>query len=147
LTSGDIYVSSIYTKTKNHDMKKLVFAVLSVCIFFCGYSQNKITGVSTYAPYDDSISVSITELNYLISHSRIVCCKIDTLDDGGMVKTVEIEAKDTSFRLMGAYLESNIFFQDDVKVILEVKPIRLRCSFAVIDNGGLFYESYELNTL
>jgi len=127
-------------------MKKIIAMILSVFIFSCACAQNKITGVSTYIPMDDSITVSVTELNYLIAGSIQVCTKIDTLDDGYIIKTVEIKSRDTIFRLIGAYLESEPFFPNDSKTSMEVKQRNLKCSIALVDNGEL-YETYALNTI
>ena len=125
-------------------MKKLVCITIAMFILFYGYSQNKITGTSSYFPEDDSISISVTELNYLIARSMQVCTKIDTLDDGAMIKTVEIQSRDTIFRFIGAYLESEPFFSHDIRSSMESKPRKLKCSIALVGNGEL-YETYQLN--
>lgn len=127
-------------------MKRTLTMLVCVLIFSCGYSQNKITGISTYTPLDDSITVSVTELNYLIANSSHVCTKIDTLDDGSMVKTVEIRSRDTIFRFISAYLESEPFFPNDNKMSIEDIPRTLKCSIVLVDNGEL-YETYELNAI
>ncbi|MFZ2150462.1 MAG: hypothetical protein WAZ12_05470 [Candidatus Absconditicoccaceae bacterium] len=126
-------------------MKKFIIIICSLFIFTGVYSQNEIKGTSTYSP-GDSITCSVTELNYLISRSYVVCSKIDTLDDGAMIKTVELQTNDTIFRFISAYLESNVFFPEDIKLSTEQEPMKLICTFALVDNGKL-YESYELDLL
>lgn len=121
-------------------MKKIIVLVIGMVIFCSGYAQNKITGVSTYDAQDDSICITVTELNYFISHARLVCSKVDTFDDGSMVKTIEIESRDTSFRFTYAYLESNTFYLGDIN------KRTLKCNLAVVDKGE-FYEVYELNAV
>jgi len=146
-------------KQNPHRYEKVNYSYLWFLIFTSVYAQKQIKGVSTkfineeelrgestYFPQEDTITLTVTELNYLISRSRIVCSKIDTLDDGGMIKTVEIEASDTNFRFIGAYIESNVFFPQDIKFSVETKSTRLVCEFALVDNGEL-YESYELDSL
>jgi hypothetical protein len=95
---------------------------------------------------DDSISVSVTELNFLILRSSHVCTKIDTLDDGAMIKTVEIRSRDTIFRFIGAYLESEPYFPNDSQTSIDDKPRKLKCDIALVDNGEL-YETYQLNAI
>lgn len=127
-------------------MKTIIILICGLFICVGAHAQKQIKGISTYSPQGDSISVSLTELNYLISRSYIVCSKIDTLDDGAMIKTVEIQSHDTTFRFIGAYLESNIFYSKNLKLSVEEKPLKLFCDFALVDNGEL-YESYELDSL
>ena len=127
-------------------MKRILTMLVCVFIFSCGYPQNKITGISTYIPMDDSITVSVTELNYLIARSSHMCTKIDTLDDGSMIKTVEIKSRDTIFRFIGAYLESEPYFPNDSQTSIDDKPRKLKCDVALVDNGEL-YETYQLNAI
>jgi hypothetical protein len=127
-------------------MKRILTMLVYVFIFSCGYPQNKITGISTYIPMDDSITVSVTELNYLIARSSHMCTKIDTLDDGSMIKTVEIKSRDTIFRFIGAYLESEPYFPNDNQTSIDDNPRKLKCDVALVDNGEL-YETYQLNAI
>lgn len=108
--------------------------------------QRLIMGISFDSLEKDTIILTGKDLKYLISKSYVICSKIDTLDDGRMIKTVEIESKDTTFRFVGAYIESNVFSKEDTKFIMEVKPMRLICRFALIDDRE-FYKSYELDKL
>lgn len=127
-------------------MKKIIILICGLLVFTCACAQNKISGISTYFSQYDSISLTKSELNYLLKSSYVVCSKIDTLDDGGLIKTVEIACKDTTFRFVGAYIESEIFFINQcVADCLEKNLVRLKCELVVIDNGQL-YESYELDT-
>ena len=128
------------------NMKRIMLLVVSMIIVSCAMAQSKIIGVSNYVPRDDSIIVSITELNYLISHSHIVCSKIDTLEDGSMIKTVEIETNDSGFRLIGAYVESEAFFPKDCVHTVENCQWILKCEYALVDDGEL-YESYMLDSI
>lgn len=112
--------------------------LLGLFIFSSVYSQKEIKGTSTYFPQDSSVNINVTELNYLIHRSHIICSKIDTLDDGAMIKTIEIKAVDNTFRIVGAYIESSTFFPSSVK--------NLKCSFVVLDFGEI-YESYSLDSL
>ncbi len=126
-------------------MKKIIIIICSLFIFAGVYSQDKIKGISTYSPQDDSITLSTDDLIRLINSSYIICSKIDSLDDGYMVKTVEIQCSDTNFRFIGAYIESRVFSLGDFKLSMgRMAPMWLVCNFALVDNGKL-YESYELD--
>jgi len=134
-------------KQNLYTMKKIIVLICGLLIFTCASAQNKIKAVSTYFPKYDSISLTKTDLDYLLKKSYIVCSKIDTLDDGAMVKILEIECRDTTFRFLGAYMESAIFYQNsDVSISDDGKFTGLKCEFVVVDNGQL-YEAYELDTL
>ena len=118
-------------------MKKIIVPVIiSMVIFFSGYSQNKITGTSTYFPKDDSICISEAEINYFIANCRLECYKIQYLDDGFLIKRIRIQARDTNSRFLYAYVESNTFYDMNEK--------NLTCNLVLLDNGE-FYEVYELN--
>lgn len=54
----------------------------------------------------------------LLSKSKIVCCKIDTIETGKFIKTIEVEFPNSS-HFISAYFESNYF--EDNKEILVVK--------------------------
>ena len=118
-------------------MKKLVTMVIGMVIFFSGYSQNKITGTSTYFPKDDSIAVSVTELNSFIKNARLVRSEIETYDDKSMIKRVTYKAK-RNLRFLYVCIESTTFYDTTQKA--------LRCNLALLDNGEL-YEAYELDTI
>lgn len=126
-------------------MKKLIaILVCGLFIFSSAYAQ-KIKGKSAYFPHIDSIYIDQSEINYLINHCRIICSKIDTLSDGGLIKTVELVSTDTTFRFVGAYMESNIIYPQEFRsYVLEGKKVYLRCAFVVIDNGEL-YQTFELD--
>lgn len=128
-------------------MKKTFFLILGLLILFSdANAQKRIKGISTYFQEGDTISLSSSELNYLISRSDIVCAKIDTLDDGSMIKTIEIECRDKTFHFVSAYMESDLFFSSDLLLNIEQKAKKLKCAFVLVDNGEL-YESYELDSI
>jgi hypothetical protein len=134
-------------------MKKVVILLFGLLIFTGAYAQNKIKAASTYSS-EDTISVLISELNDLIYNSMLVCCKVDTLDDGAMIKTIEFVSKDTRFKFIGGYIESNTYFPNTTKknslhFFIKLfskhhKKEQLTCDFALIDSG-ILYESYELD--
>ena len=136
-------------------MKKVVMFLFGLLIFTGAYAQNKIRATSTYFS-EDTISVSISELNDLIYKSTLVCCKVDTLDDGAMMKTIEFVSKDTRSKFIGGYIESNTYFPNTTKkdssdffiksFSKHHKKEQLTCDFALIDSG-ILYESYELDSL
>lgn len=130
---------------------KILIIILIEMTLLCGiYAQKpfkglKIKGVSTYFPGMDSIEVSRNDLSYLLKHSIVVCSKVDTLDDGAMMKTVEIACSDTTFKFVGAYMESNLVQPSELRsYVMEGKRMTLKCAFVVIDQGVL-YETYELD--
>lgn len=122
----------------------MIFGLL--ILFTSANAQKRIKGISTYFQEGDTISLSPSELNYLISRSYVVCSKIDTLDDGAMVKTIEIVCRDKTFHFVSAYVESDLFFSNDLLFTVEKKSKKLKCAFALVDNGEL-YESYELDSI
>jgi len=140
------YLTIIIIQNKNKInivMKKIIILICGLFIFTGAYAQ--IKGISTYFPMDDSINLSENEMTQLINSSYVVCSKIDSLDDGSVVKTVEIQCSDTSFRFAGAYIESRIFLLGDLKSSMgRMNPMWLVCNFALVNNGK-FYESYELD--
>jgi hypothetical protein len=126
-------------------MKKFIILICGLFIFTGAYAQKDIKGISTYFPMDDSITLNEDDLTSLINSSYVVCSKIDSLDDGSVVKTVEIQCADTNFRFAGAYIESRIFLLGDLKLSIgRMDPMWLVCNFALVDNGK-FYEAYELD--
>ena len=123
-------------------MKKCIIILIGLLCFTSAYAQKQIKGISTYFPSEDSIVFSLDELNYLIKNSYVVCSKIDILDDGYMVKTIQMSNKDTTFRFLNVYIESDLFTLNDLSI--EKKVEKLRCAFAIVSSGEL-YEVYELN--
>lgn len=145
------YLTIIITQNKNKILivmkKKIIIIICTLFIFTGVYSQKQIKGISTYFPMDDSITLNEDDLTNLINSSYVVCSKIDSLDDGSVVKTVEIQCADTNFRFAGAYIESSVFSLGDLKSSIgRMNPMWLVCNFALVDNGEL-YESYELDSL
>jgi hypothetical protein len=126
-------------------MKKLIVLICGLLIFTSAYAQNKIVGIPMYSPEEDSTIFDGIEIIHLLESSYLVKAKIDSLEDGSVIKTVEIQCADTNFHFVGAYIESNSFFMKDIKLSMgNMKPINLVCSFALVDHGEL-YESYTLD--
>lgn len=102
--------------------------ILLVCglLLFASASAQKIK----------ETSVTKNDLDYLLKNSIVICAKVDTLDNKGMIKTVEIICRDTTFNFIGAYMESNVFFPDN--------NMKLKCDFVVIDG---FFITLELDSL
>lgn len=128
-------------------MKRKITVIIILLWCFSLSGQTKFKGVSTFFPGIDSVEVSKADISYLLKHAQLICSKVDTLDDGAMMKTVEIACQDTTFKFIGAYMESNLVQRNELmSYAMEGKKIKLQCFYVVIDQGEL-YEEYQLDSL
>lgn len=113
-------------------MKKIILIICGLLLFASASAQK---GFSTcFSKTNHPIEITKGDLKYLLENSIVICSKVDTLDNKGMIKTVEIVCRDTTFKIVGAYLESNIFFPGN--------NVKLKCDFVVIDE---IFTTFELD--